>query len=465
MAASPDFLDATAQAQLVRDGEVSPAELVEDAIARIDRLNPELNAVVIPLFEKARHEARTAPDAPFRGVPYLLKDLALVSKGDPTSQGMAGAKAAGYRADHDSFFVERMRAAGFVLLGKTNLDELGMGTSTAPAAWGPTRNPWDRSRSPGGSSGGSAAAVAAGMAAAADGTDAAGSIRVPASHCGVVGLKPSRGRVSVGPDVFCDSLAGIAAEMCLTRSVRDAAAILDVVAGHRPGDAYSAPVPARSFADAPGADPGRLRIGVLTADPAGEASVDPGWDAAARATADALADLGHDVADGFPAALAHGGAPEFGLAMAVVATRALEVWEQRLGRPLTEDDVEPATWGAAQFGRTVTGTQYAAGVDALRGRAAEIERWWEDGWDLLLTPTVPGPPPPIGEPPPADPLVFTSPFNATGQPAISLPLHESADGLPIGVQLVAAFGREDVLLRVAAQLEQALPWADRRPAL
>jgi Asp-tRNA(Asn)/Glu-tRNA(Gln) amidotransferase A subunit family amidase len=464
MATDPELLDATDQASLIRSGEISPAELADRAIARIERMNPRLNAVVIPLFEKGRAEARSAPGGPFRGVPYLLKDLSLVSAGDPTSQGMAGAKAAGYRADHDSWFVERMRAAGFVLLGKTNLDELGMGTSTAPAAWGPTRNPWDVSRSPGGSSGGSAAAVAARLVPVADGTDAAGSIRIPASHCGVVGLKPSRGRVSVGPDVFCDSLAGVAAEMGLTRSVRDTAAVLDVVAGHRPGDAYRAPPPARPFAAEVGADPGRLRIGVLAEDPSGAAPVDPGCAAAARAAADALSGLGHDVAGGFPPALARGGVPEFGVAMAVVAARAFDVWEARLGRPLTEDDVEPATWGAARFGRTVTGVQYATGVDRLRERAAEIERWWlDDGWDLLLTPTVPGPAPPIGAAPHADPMLFTSPFNGTGQPAISLPLHESADGLPIGVQLVAAHGREDLLLRVAAQLERALPWTGRHP--
>jgi Asp-tRNA(Asn)/Glu-tRNA(Gln) amidotransferase A subunit family amidase len=459
-------MDATAQAALVRGGELSSEELVEQAISHIERLNPELNAVVIPLFDKARAEARSAPDGPFRGVPFLLKDLALVSKGDPTCQGIAGVSAAGYRADHDSYFVQRMRAAGFVLVGKTNLDELGMSTSTAPALWGPARNPWDTARSPSGSSGGSAVAVAAGLVAVADATDAGGSIRTPASHCGVVGLKPSRGRVSVGPDVFCDGLAGVAGEMCLARSLRDAAAVLDIVSGRRPGDAYGAPAPARPFLAEVGADAGRLRIGVLSDDPTGHSPVDPECVAAARAVADTLADLGHDVADNYPAALADSPREEFGMTMAVVARRALDVWGDRLGRPLTEADVEPATWAAAAYGISLTGAQYAAGVDRLRASARAIERWWEeDGWDLLLTPTMPMRPPRIDTPVGGNPMTFTVPFNVSGQPAVSLPLHTDPDGLPIGVQLVAAYGREDVLLRVASQLEAAMPWEHRRPAV
>jgi Asp-tRNA(Asn)/Glu-tRNA(Gln) amidotransferase A subunit family amidase len=460
-------LDATAQAALVRDGEISPHELVEQAIAGIETLNPGLNAVVMPLFEKARAEARTAPAGPFRGVPYLLKDLALVSRGDPTCQSIAGVKASGYRADHDSFFVERMREAGFILVGKTNLDELGMGMSTDPAAWGPTRNPWDTSRSPGGSSGGSAAAVAAGMVAVADATDASGSIRVPASHCGLVGLKGSRGRVSVGPDAFSDTLLGIASEMCVARSVRDVAAVLDVVSGHRPGDPYSAPPPRRPFAAEIGADAGRLRIGVLTADPTGRSTVDRDRTAAARSAADTLAELGHDVKDGFPHALVEGGFPaSFMSTMAVVTARALELWGARLGRSLTDEDVEPATWAAAEHGSTVSGMAYADGVDALRLHAREIESWWEEGGgDLLLTPTTPAKPAQLGQPDEGDPMAFTAPFNVSGQPAVSLPLGEGSDGLPIGVQLVAGFGREDVLLRVASQLEIATPWADRRPPL
>ena len=463
----PPALDATAQAELVRRGEVSPAELVDEAIQRIEQLDPALNAVVIPLFDKARAEAESAPDGPFRGVPYLLKDLALVSAGDPTCQAIIGVKAAGYRADHDSYFVERMRAAGFVLIGKTNLDEMGMGASTNPAAWGPTRNPWDTSRSPGGSSGGSAAAVAAGMVAIADGTDASGSIRVPASHCGLVGLKGTRGRVSVGPDIFGDNLLGIASEMCLTLSVRDTAAVLDIVAVNRRGDPYRAPPPARRYADELAADPGRLRIGVLDADPGGRTEVDPDHAAAVRSVANRLAELGHNVAEEYPSALAEGGFPApFMATMAAVTKRALELWGERLGRPLAEEDVEPVTWGTAQHGAAVTGAEFAAGVDSLRLRGAEIERWWEeDGWDLLLSPTTPAGPPPVGQPDAADQMIFTVPFNVSGQPAISLPLATDAGGLPIGVQLAAAYGREGLLLRVASQLETAMPWSSRGAGL
>jgi Asp-tRNA(Asn)/Glu-tRNA(Gln) amidotransferase A subunit family amidase len=242
--------------------------------------------------------------------------------------------------------------------------------------------------------------------------------------------------------------------------------VLDVVSGHRPGDSYCAPPPARPFLAEVGADPGRLRIGLLTADPAGRSTVDPDCAAGARAVADALAELGHDVADGFPPALADGPPEQFGTVMAVVATRALELWGERLGRPLTEADVEPGTWGASRYGESVTGTQYTAGVDGLRARAQAIERWWEeDGWDLLLTPTMPVKPPPLDQPLEGDPMTFTVPFNVSGQPAVSLPLHTDAGGLPVGVQLVAAYGREDVLLRVASQLEVAIPWTDRRPAV
>jgi Asp-tRNA(Asn)/Glu-tRNA(Gln) amidotransferase A subunit family amidase len=459
-------LDATAQAELVRTGQASPEELAEEAIERIEKLNPALNAVIIPLFEKARAEARSAPDGPFRGVPYLMKDLSLVSKGDLTSQGILGAKAAGYRADHDSFYVERMRAAGFVLVGKTNTPEMGASlASTDSAAWGPARNPWDTARTTAGSSGGSAAAVAAGMVAIAEGTDAAGSIRAPAAHCGVVGLKGSRGRVSAGPDMFVDNLAGLASEMCLARTVRDVAAVLDIVSGHRAGDPFCAPTPVRPFLAEVGAAPGRLRIGVLTTDPTASAKIDPACEAGARAAADLLDELGHDVADGFPAALTRGGfPPAFGMAMAVVAKRGLDLWEQRLGRPLTEDEVEPGSWGGAQAGATISGAQFSEGVDSLRAHGREIERWWtDDGWDLLLTPTMPTPPPPLADLGDVDPGIFTAAFNASGQPAISLPLHWTRDGLPVGVQLVAGYGREDLLLRVAAQLEQAKPWADRRP--
>lgn len=472
---SDAFVDATEQAELVRRGEISPAELVDEAIKRIEKVDPEVNAVVVPLFDKGRAEAERAVDGPFRGVPYVVKDV-IPTKGDPYTAGIAAVKAAGYRADQDTFFVARMRAAGFVLVGKTNTPELALVNTTESVAWGACRNPWDTSRSTGGSSGGSAAAATAGMVAVAHGTDGGGSIREPAAQCGVVGLKPTRGRVSQGPMVLdSDNVSGMAHEGWLTRTVRDTAAVLDIVSGRCPGDAYTAPPPRQPFTFEVGADPGRLRIGVLTQDPTGQGTIDPECVVAARAVADVLDELGHDVCDGFPAVFGRGAWPvAFQPCVATVVLRELQRIGGLIGRALTEADVEPQTWAYAQRGRHVTGAQYAQGVDSLREQARETERWWTtEGWDLLLTPTLMIQTPPLGlfTPTKQDPFsslgmgasLFTVPFNVSGQPAISLPLHWSAEGMPVGVQLAAAFGREDVLLRVAAQLESAMPWAHRRP--
>lgn len=475
----PDaHLDATALAELVRRGEVSPAELVEEAIDRIGKVDPELNAIVIPLFEKGRAEAAAAPDGPFRGVPYVIKDLVVVSKGDPHTGSIIALKDADHRPGYDSHFVERMRRAGFVLVGKANTPELGIQPTTEPTSWGATRNPWDPARSVGGSSGGSAAAVGARLVPVAHGNDGGGSVRMPASLCGVVGIKPTRGRISSGPqpnDIDC--VFGMAHEGLMARSVRDIAGVLDAVSGRYPGEPYYLPPPARPFTQEVGADPGRLRIGVLAHDPTGSFAVDPECAAGARAVADALADLGHDVHDGFPAALTEGNWPlEFMTCVDVLIMRMLDHYGEVLGRPITESDVEPPTWGFYERGRAVTAADFAAGIDSLRRQAAAIEAWWEDeGWDLLVTPTSGRKQPLLGEAKPTaevpDPpdteslLAFTVPYNVTGQPAITLPVHWSREGLPLGVHLVAGYGREDVLLRVSTQLERALPWADRRPVV
>ncbi|TDC97606.1 amidase [Actinomadura sp. 7K507] len=471
------YMDATGAAELVRTGQATPTELVEQAIERIEAVNPELNAVIVPLYEKARAEAARVPeDAPFAGVPYVLKDLTVHSEGDPYAAGCAGVKAAGYRSDHDSHFVTAMRDAGFVLIGKASTSEMGMYESTEPLAWGPTRNPWNTGRSAGGSSGGSAAAVAAGMVPVAHGNDGGGSVRSPSSQCGVVGLKPTRGRISSGPMVVeSDTVCGMATEGVISRSVRDAAGMLDAVSGHRPGDGYYAPPPSRPFTAEVGADPGRLRIGILDIDPTGQIAIDPESVAATRAVADALAGLGHDVSDGYPDTLRQGMWPlEWFGCVGVVIAREFDWLGEQIGRPITEADVEPATWAYIEQGRKVDAITYAAGVDALRVQAREIERWWEeDGWDLLLAPTIPAATPKIGElgatadDPSASVAMAimqnTVLFNVSGQPAISLPVYERSDGMPQGVQLAAAYGREDVLLRVGAQLEAAMPWADRRP--
>jgi len=470
-------LDATAQADLVRRGEVTPRELVEAAIERIERVNPQLNAVITPLFEGARAQADSdgLPDGPFRGVPMVLKDLSAHSAGDPFHEGMAFLKRLGWTEPHDTALAARFRAAGFVTVGKTNTPELGILPTTEPLAYGPTRNPWDTTRSTGGSSGGSAAAVAAGLVPVGHANDGGGSIRIPASECGLVGLKPTRGRVSEAPE-FGDVMGGLTCELVVSRSVRDTAAVLDAVHGMEPGDPYTAPAPTRPYLDEVGAAVEPLRIGLLTASPGGTVAVHPDCVAAAEAAGRLLESLGHSVSVSHPKALddpdytAH-----FITNWAAGAAWNLDYWSRRTGVEVGPDDVEPLTWALADLGRSSTAAEWLWAREWLQLNAREVAAWWTEGHDLLLTPTIAEPPPVLGtfDSPPDNPLhglfraaevvPFTPPFNVTGQPAISLPLHWSADGLPIGVQLVAAFGREDLLLRVAAQLEAAQPWTDRRP--
>ncbi len=471
-------LDATAHADLVRRRELHPRELVDAAIARIERLNPTLNAVIIPLFEKARAAAASdrLPDGPFRGVPFLMKDLLAYTEGDPHHMGARPLRELGLVAPHDSYLAGKLRRAGFVFLGKTNTPELGTLPTTEPAAYGPTRNPWDTSRSTGGSSGGSAAAVASGMVPAAHANDGGGSIRIPASACGLVGLKPSRGRSSFGPD-FGDPLGGLAVEGTVTRTVRDTAAILDVIAGAMPGDPYTAPAPHRPYVDDVGANPGQLRIGLLARAPGGTFEVHPDARTAVEGTGRLLASLGHRVDEAHPAALDEAEVPQhFSMMYATHTARTLDALAAFTGRTFGPDDVDCLNWALAELGRACTAPQYLATVDWLHGYGRRMASWWTGGFDLLLTPTLPEPPVPLGTFHAApDPVLngmraaqfaaFTSPFNMTGQPAISLPLHWNDAGLPVGVQLVAAYGDEDVLIRVAAQLEEARPWRDRRPAV
>jgi len=464
-------MDATAQAHLVRDGEASPAELIDAAIERIERLNPELNAVIHERFERAREEARgELPDGPFRGVPMLLKDLHAYQEGEPIHEGTAFLKALDYRATHDTEVVRRYRAAGFVFVGRTNTPEFGILPTTEPAVYGPTRNPWDKERSPGGSSGGAASAVASGMVTAAHASDGGGSIRIPAAHCGLVGLKPSRARVSSAPD-FGDVMGGLTTELAVTRSVRDAAAFLDAIHGPAPGDPYAVPPPARPFLDEVGADAGHLRIGVLTRPPGGQFEAHPACVAAAQDAAKLLAELGHHVDEDAPDGLDDPDyIPQFLVRWTSGVLWNLKYWAAEIGREIEPGDVEPLTWALAELGRSHTGADFLRAVEHAQLLSRRGAQWWEDGHDLLLTPTTAEPAPLIGEhDAPADnPLmpivratpfaVFTAGFNTTGQPAISLPLGQTEDGLPVGVQLVAAFGREDLLLRVAAQIEEARPW-------
>lgn len=472
------LLDATAQAALVRQKRVSPLELVEAAIARIERLDPTLNAVIHPAFERARALARSRdlPDGPFRGVPFLMKDLGGAEAGQPCHAGLAVAKAVGWIESEDAYLTRRVRAAGLISLGRTNTPELALLATTEPAAYGPTRNPWNPARSAGGSSGGAAAAVAAGLVPMAHASDGGGSIRGPASMCGLVGLKPTRGRCSFGPGLG-ERWSGLSVEFALTRSVRDAAALLDAVAGPAPGDPYVAPPPRRPYAVEIAEAPGRLRIGVFTG-PLRGIGLHPECERAVLATADLLRRLGHVVEPAYPHALDDGECVRAYIDVVAANTaRALDAWGARIGRTIEAHEVEPGTWTLAEMGRRRSAADHLATIEYVHAFGRRLAAWWDEGWDLLCTTTQAEPPPEIGwiTATPGEPLralmrsapygAFTFPFNMSGQPAVSLPLHETADGLPIGVQLVAAFGREDVLLRVAAQLEEAAPWAERRPTL
>ena len=468
------WLDAVDQAALVAKGEATPSELLEAAITRIEAGDGDLNAVVIRWFDHARSLAADPelPDGPFRGVPFLLKDLYTSFAGQTLSNGNRALKEAAVVDERDTTLVARYRAAGLVIAGRTNSPEMGSLPTTQPMAWGPTRNPWDTERTPGGSSGGAAAAVASGMVPFANASDGGGSIRIPASCCGLVGLKPSQGRVTVGP---VRAEVGLGVEHCVSRSVRDSALLLDAVRGPGVGDTVIAPAPERPYADEVGADPGRLRIGLLDRHPL-DRDLHADCVAAVRAAAALLEGLGHVVESDSPAALTDPALTEKFMALwATQMALAVKGFGQTLGRELTEDEVEPVNWVQAQFARNLSAVDYASALAASHQFRRDAQQWWEDGWDLLLTPTLAEPPPPIADfvDVPGDPtapmrragqwVAFTPAFNMSGQPAISLPLHWNADGLPIGVQLVAAYGREDVLLRVAAQLEQSNPWSDRHP--
>jgi amidase len=469
------FVDATAQAELVRTGQASALELVDAAIARVEKLDPELNAVIHPRFDKARAEARAPlPDGPFRGVPLLVKDLLAGIEGDPHHEGMRFLRDAGYRADHTDALAQRYLDAGFVCIGRTNAPELGIVPTTEPEAYGPTRNPWNTKRTTGGSSGGSAAAVASGMVAVAHANDGGGSIRIPASCCGLVGLKPSRGRTSLMPDFsVIDDL--LIVELCVSKTVRDTAGVLDVLQGGAPGDTVRAPAPDRSYRQEVGAPPGKLRVGLLTHNPLDTGEIHPDCVAAARDAAQLLESLGHRVEETFPPALVDPAlVGHFTTLWASTLVYNLRYWERKVGRDITETDVEPLTWSLAELGRSITAPDYVDAQHAALDLGRRVEEWYASGYDLLLTPTLGEPPVEIGTfSTPAEPLLgflraatfvpYTPLANMTGEPAISLPLNWNADNLPIGIQLMGAYGREDILLRVAAQLEQARPWADRLP--
>jgi amidase len=464
-------LDATSLAELIRRRELSPLELVDDVVARIEKVNPRLNAVTFLQLERAREQARgVLPAGPFQGVPYLLKDVVAACTGMPLTAGSAMLRH--HVCDHDSVLVSRLRAAGFVLLGRTSCCELGLLPTTEPKIYGPTRNPWDLSRTTGGSSGGSAAAVASRMLPAAHANDGGGSIRIPASCCGVFGLKPTRGRISLGPD-YGDIMNGLVVEHAITRSVRDSAAILDATAGAAPGDPYVAPAPPRPFTDEIKLPAGRLRIAWSTTSPIGT-PVHPSCKAAVEQTARLCEALGHMVREAAPVLSAELLLHSFmavwaaGTAASVDSTAALR------GAPVDRDELEPTTWALVEAGRQVTAPVYLMSVGTLQQASRQVARFFEDV-DLWLTPTLAEPPVPLGtfQAPDTDPMApvsrafafspFTPLANITGQPAMSVPLALEDDRLPIGVHFLARHGDEGLLLRVALQLEAACPWNERLP--
>lgn len=490
----PEYIsyDAVGLAELVRRGELSPLELIEAAIERIEAVNPRLNAVIHRMSDQARAVVRQGvPDGPFGGVPFLVKDLISTVAGEPFRCGSRFLR--DYRPPADSELIRRYRAAGLVIVGKTNTPEFGLTPFTEPVLFGPTRNPWDPSRTPGGSSGGSAAAVAARLVPMAGGGDGGGSIRIPASCCGIFGLKPSRGRVPTGPGIG-EIWQGAVVEGVLTRTVRDSAVLLDTILGPDAGAPYWAPPPARPYRDEVRREPGRLRIAFTTRPMMGD-TVDPACVEAVERTARLLESCGHHVEEAAPEV----NGPE--LAQAFLAMICGELRgdivdaETHLGRRASAGSLEPATWALALLGEQLTAAEFVQAIRVMEREARRIGPFF-DQWDMLLTPTVAAPPVPIGSLQPSAAervqlavlgrlrakrllrfggvlrraaeevfqfIPWTPVFNVTGQPAMSVPLHWTAEGLPVGVHFVGRPADEAALFRLAGQLEQARPWADRLP--
>ncbi len=485
--------DALGLAALVKAGEVSAAELLDTAIARIQAHNPALGAVVRTRFEQARAELpRVPPDAPFAGVPFLVKDLLANFAGEPT--GCGNRLLATLPMPADSELVRRWRAAGVVMPARTATPEFGLTPYTEPRCTGAARNPWSLAHSPGGSSGGSAAAVAAGIVPMASGGDGGGSIRIPASCCGLFGFKPSRGSTPTGP-AFAEVWDGLAIEHVLTRSVRDSAAMLDATLGADPGAPYAAPVHAAPLATEVAREPGGLRIAFTATPLFGQGPVHADCTAALHDAAALLQQLGHHVEEATPPLDPVADAMAF-LTLIAGQTRAeIEQVARLAGRRPRPADFEPATYSLGLLGRHLSAAAYAAAASHLKLIARRVAPFFQR-FDALLTPTLAAPPASIGALQPTatelklmapinamgagwllaalgqvEPMAlrtfaympYTPMFNATGQPAMSLPLHWNAQGLPIGVQLVAGFGQDALLLRLAGQVERARPWFERRP--
>src|SRR5437867_6020789 len=468
------LLDGTAQAELVRTKQVKPSELVDATIERIERVNPQINAVITPMYDQARALANgPLSDGPFTGVPFLMKDLGPMYAGVRIAMGSVFTK--DIIAPLDSELTRRYKKAGLIVVGKTNTPELGLAPTNEPALFGPSRNPWNTERTTGGSSGGSAAAVAAGIVPMAHAYDGGGSIRLPASCCCLFGIKPSRARVPLGP-IIGDMMGGLVCEHAVTRSVRDSAALLEAVAGPELRDPYYAPPQIRPYVEDLGADPGSLRIAVsirtATGTPLHEDNIAAVKDAAALCE-----ELGHHVEEmGPPLINAEMLEEAFLTIWAAGVPWGIEGIGRLTGRQASPEKFEPLTWALYEQGKRTAAGDYLLAVTALQQMSRTVAHFFER-YDVWLSPTLGSPPPKLGhfDATPDNPMVgldraieyvpFTPLQNATGQPGMSVPLFWNSEGLPVGVHFAARFGEEDTLFRLAAQLEEACPWANKRPPI
>lgn len=464
-----DF-DGLGLAQLVRDNQVSPRELLDAAMARYEAINPTINAVICEFYDLACWSIdQGLPEGAFRGVPFLLKDTSAFLTGTPTTYGSRMFR--DHIADHNSTLVNRYLKSGLVIFGKTNAPEMGLAGSTENAFYGDTRNPWDVTRTAGGSSGGAAAAVAAGLAPLAHATDGGGSIRIPASACGLVGLKPSRARTPMGPD-YGEGWGGMAAQHVVSRTVRDSAAMLDVTQGAAPGDPYAVRSPDRPYLEEVTANPGSLRIGFFTTPPNG-AALDKECDKATRDTAVLLERLGHKVEEIITPLY---DTEELGLAWwtIVVTTVNISLTNRAkiLGREVRQDDVEAVTWAALESSRALAPDAYGRAIMTMHNHGRTMARFYEN-YDVIMSPTLARPAIKLGlmrmdrenleefDKAEMSFCPFSFAQNMSGEPSISLPLHWTPDNLPVGVMLSAPFGDEATLFKVAGQLERAKPWIEK----
>jgi amidase len=464
--------DGVALAALVARGEVTAGELLDIAIARAAQVASAINAIARTQYPRARAAVEAGlPDGPLRGVPYLIKDLSIFEKGVPA--GLGSALYAHFVPDHDSAYTARCKRAGLVIMGRSLTPELGLSPSTEPREYGACHNPWNLSYSAGGSSGGSAAAVSAGILPIANATDGGGSIRTPAAHCALFGLKPSRGRVSYAPDAG-EGWGGLAVTHVVSRSVRDSALLLDLTSGPEPGDPYAAPAPERPFADEVGRPPGRLKIAMMRHDHRG-AALHSECIKAVENAARLCESLGHIVEEAAPDINLAELRPKNQILVAANVARALARRWRMLKREPRRDDVEALTWAVFNRGRAITGIQYVEAIAATHAAGRKLAAFLSS-YDMILTTTLPAPPPLLGyfdtngdvetfSARAAQYLTITPLYNATGTSAMSVPLHWTSDGLPVGVHFGGRYGEEGKLIGLAAQLEEAQPWFDRLPPL